>query len=108
MRNRIEPTRELLTTLRDAQLAHAAALCMTDHHTYSDDGYDYLKSALALAQRMLEITYDDDLTTLDAMLNTDPDHDDMNHALLNDYACDGIANAFYELKPIALDDGSDD
>jgi glycine betaine/choline ABC-type transport system substrate-binding protein len=83
----IKSNSDLVKALTTAQVKHTAELATDDHWLHSDDGYDYLQSALALSTVMLEILQTNDFKALDKMLN-EPGN------LLNEYACDGIASAF--------------
>jgi len=104
---KIEVTEKLLEQLKTAQLEHTARyIADALAHGYSDDEYDYLKGALALAQVMLTIDYNKDLNRLDCLLNKKSgalEYKGINfQESLDDFACDGIAEAFYKLKPNAL------
>ena len=92
----VEPTEELVARLFDAQLAHTKAT-IESYTLYpgSDDGRDYLNAALELAAVMSDIQMDNDLGAMSMLLNT-PNHIAMN------FACDGVANEFYELNCHAL------
>jgi len=84
-----------------SQLAWAAQQITADpcgdgraHWEWSDDGWDYLHAALNLASLMMDLE-----------MNADNDgwHELLAYGL-NDYACDGICPAIYDLKPPALSD----
>ena len=88
-------TRDEMKRLMIAQLENTKAqIEAAIAHGMSDDGYDYLTSSLALSQRITEIWFDEDQDNLEDLLRLG----------LADYACDGIAEAFYELNPPALAD----
>jgi len=95
----IDATPELLNEAMLAQMAHAHDMTKTPLHL-SDDGRDYLSAALDLASYLLDLDTDSRLKDFAAMLN---DLDD-EHALLQRYACDGIASFFYELNPPTMGD----
>lgn len=99
-RKEIKPTLKMLDALRLAQFTWTRDM-LNDALTcgYSDDGYDYLGAALELSQIMMQLHMNDDLTRLERMLNA---HCDDEEALAQ-FACDGVAPAFYDLKPRSLD-----
>lgn len=83
------PTQELI----NAQLKHTGELIKSAlEHGYSDDGYDYLTAGLALSKLLLDIQIDDDKVRWQALLSKD----------LADYACDGICEEIWTLRPAAL------
>jgi hypothetical protein len=98
LRPRIEPTPELLTSLKTAQLK-----CAQEHiesalaDGYGDDGYDYLKGALSLARDLVVMDYDGDMESLDKLLNGDDQSSELMFI-----ACDGIASNFYDLDCNAI------
>ena len=95
----MEYTKELLAEMKNAQLKWAATLA-TDavERGYSDDGYDYLTSALALAECLCHLDYDDDVERFKFLC------EDHEHGLGQDYACDGICPELWDLKVPTFDD----
>jgi hypothetical protein len=97
MTEQVKIDTEVINRLMTAQLKHVHA--MTDdeginHSTWSDDGYDYLKGALALGRDLLEISYDADVNKLGNMLDTQhPEFIPLN------YACDGVCEEVWKLIP---------
>ena len=84
-----------ITKIKNAQLLHASELAKDAvTHGYSDDGYDYLTSSLQLAHDLVEIDYDQDEMAFNELWN---EH-------LNHFACDGICDLIWEMKPPALKD----
>lgn len=86
-------TREMLT----AQLMWTRQLILDEtmpthdpHWTFSDDGWDYLNSALRLSAVMMEM--DHDVEKWQELLNEG----------LRDYACDGICPELWMTNPLAL------
>jgi hypothetical protein len=57
---------EDLVRLRDAQLKHASERIASEH--YSDDGYDYLQTALQLAHDIVVIERNEDVEGLHRLL----------------------------------------
>jgi hypothetical protein len=106
MREKIKTDKEMISRLTKAQLKWAADMMLDDHWQYSDDGWDYCQGAVGLAHTMLHISYDQDTERLEGLLNNKPE--DNPEDSLGYVPCDGVCPAFYELKPIALDDGADD
>ena len=94
----VEINEALLKTLATAQLKYVHS--MTDdetiaHSFWSDDGYDYLKGALALGQDLLSMQFNDDLDALRVLL------DPSNHGFVaHNYASDGICGAVYDALPV--------
>jgi hypothetical protein len=83
----------LTQELVNAQLKHTGQLIKSAlEHGYGDDGYDYLRAGLNLSAQMVEIKYNDDGEEWQYLLNEG----------LADYACDGICQELYDLKPTAL------
>lgn len=126
-RPRIEPTEENLKRFFHAQMNATKDQIATFQEYGGDDGYDYVTAAIDLAGVMVELYYESDLDRFDALMNTEiPEYmqdttgpDDtlykkweefqekyhMPH--LQEYACDGVANEFYEEAP-ALYDSTED
>lgn len=79
-----------------AQAAHTAAMLQdaVDRKGFSDDGYDYISSALDVTQTLLSYAYDvpNAPQTLTEWLkgNYDETHQLYAQAPLFDHACDGI------------------
>lgn len=96
----IEVNKELIHRLTKAQLKHAAAMMLDDHWEYSDDGWDYCQAAADLAHTMLHIDYDDDVKRLTKLLNNPCGEEES----LANFACDGVCQEFYDLKPPSLKD----
>jgi len=98
MRPRIEPTMELLEKINLSQLK-----CVKEHvdaaieRGYGDDGYDYLKGALALSRDLIVAEYDGDLKMLDDLINGDENTSDLQFI-----ACDGICEELFALDCNAL------
>lgn len=91
-----------LCALRDAQLRHCRDMCQDALiHGYSDDGMDYLSAACQLAHDMVTLEYDAIYP-----MDTDPKSNFPN--LRDDYACDGVANLFYEWGLVPDFDEEDD
>lgn len=88
-------TNEQCVALTNAQLEHARDYITLSlpPNRLSDDGADYLTAALNLASYLVEF-------------NNDPDQFEafLNNEFLLDYACDGICQAIYDLKPACLED----
>jgi len=83
----------LTQELVNAQLRHTGELIKGAlEHGYSDDGYDYLTSGLRLSELLMHIQIDNDKERWQELLNWG----------LADYACDGICEELYALKPAAL------
>jgi hypothetical protein len=88
-------TPEMLDKLYLAQLVHAQAMIgetLTSKYGMTDDGFDYLTSALALAERMTRFRFDEGLEAFQEFLNDENDG-------LRSYACDGVAEAFEPYMP---------
>lgn len=101
----IVPTEELLDKLWRAQLTETRnRIDSALEHGYSDDGHDYLDSSLTLSSVMTGFHYDHDLKSLGKLLNDPHNPDSGDLSSLADYACDGVAAAFYDLNCIALAD----
>lgn len=119
-RPRVEPTEENIERFFIAQLKCAKEHMESWIEGYrSDDGYDYLTSAMDLAHAMTDIFYDSDKDRFDALMNTEiPEHyqytersaaiwnqkvadfeEDWHVIHLTQFACDGVANEFYEEAP---------
>jgi hypothetical protein len=105
MREKIEVTTELLNTLKVEQLKYCAAMIneTLERGWYSDDGYDYLRASLELARELVDIDYEGDVGRLDRMLNQAESTE-----TLQNYACDGICQVIWDLKPPSLGDIDDD
>lgn len=123
----IEITEELLYTLYCAALDKVKYFLLTEsetkinvHQDYSvitigrpsyrdkdyafhDDSHDDLSTALEIAERMRSMYYETDLQDLNLLINQ-PYNPESSVPLtqLADYACDGIAQAFYDLNCPAL------
>jgi hypothetical protein len=83
----------LTQDLINAQLKHTRELIdVALAHSIGDDMHDYLTSALGLSELMMRIKIDDDEAAWQHMLDDD----------LADYACGGICEELYALKPAAL------
>jgi hypothetical protein len=85
-----------LPTILAAQIAWANDLFSTGHHTYSDDGADYLSSAFALAAELVHVTPDE----FEAMI--DPSNEDK--FVMNSYACDGVCPMIVDMLPAGWED----
>ena len=84
-----------INKIKNAQLLHASELAKdAAERGYSDDGYDYLTASLQLAHDLVVMQYDDDEAGFNELWNED----------LNHYACDGICDLIWEMKPPALKD----
>ena len=97
----VEPTEELAARLFVAQLVHTKAT-IESYLLYpgSDDGRDYLEASLDLSHDMAVIEMGSDMSLFHQLLNRP-------NQIFNNYACDGVANEFYELNcpgaPLDLD-----
>lgn len=81
-------TRDELNAIVDAQLKHTVNLIQSGHHKTSDDGHDYLTSALRLSLDLLDHDINDSLRDATVLLRD---------VYLN-YACDGVCA---EIAPYA-------
>lgn len=82
-----------LIAIKNAQLTLVRELIDVElAGSQSDDHYDYLTAGLALAERVCHIAYLQDETAFQELLNTG----------LDEYACDGICQAIYDLNPLSL------
>ena len=76
-----------------AQLRHTRELINGAlEHGYSDDGHDYLTSGLILSEQLMQIQIDGDWERWQKLLDED----------LADYACDGICEQIWAMRPKAL------
>lgn len=84
---------KLLHEITKAQLKHAVELASDDHWEHSDDGHDYLTSALRLAADIADLDFEDSIDSATKLLD---------EVLLN-YACDGICPEIMALEPKELE-----
>jgi hypothetical protein len=109
MAAKVTVTRELIETLRDAQLRHLRDGFLVEeksekdpqgiysgigHSKWSDDGYDYLRGALNLSSALVEAYFEDNVDMVTLML--DPESDEY---IPHNYATDGICNEVWAVLP---------
>jgi hypothetical protein len=85
-------TQEKFVELLKAQAQCASELLSSEHWLYSDDGMDYVAAACNLFASMVR-SYRE---AFEKELNT-------KGAIIDNYACDGIANIFFKLGVPAMD-----
>ncbi len=109
---RIEPTKELLIELRNAQAKHTAELLTDPHNRFADDWGDDTNAALILMRVLFDFTWDEyDLEGFDKWINTpyDENADDLEitpntHIVTLAHAggCDGYCQELYDLDCPAM------
>jgi hypothetical protein len=93
--------------LADAQLNYLAQMIQTGIE-YQDDGGDDFGAALDLSQILFDACQNENSELVSHMLNDTRDEweafDQRGLTYLNDFACDGICPAIYDLNCIALEE----
>lgn len=88
-------TSDMFAAITNAQLEHTRDMitaCLPPNRMY-DDAADYLSAALSLSDYLISLNGDVDMFNVF-----------INSADIANYACDGICQAIYDLKPAALEE----
>jgi hypothetical protein len=101
---------DLLVKITQAQLKHTSELMSNDHWLYSDDAFDDITSATRLSSDLLDML-EQSLLDSREIDETRPPGIVTAAKLLDtglwEYACDGVCQFLYDLKPKSLDDDYD-
>jgi hypothetical protein len=98
-------TYDMLVQITSNQLKHTSDLSASNFWLNSDESFDYVSSAIALSQTLLDLVQD--AREISIHLITANDLDDLAKLLdsgLQEYASDGICKFLYDLKPKSLAD----
>ncbi|OAF11893.1 hypothetical protein [Bradyrhizobium neotropicale] len=98
MRESIRPSLELIERLKNAQLRHASRMAADcAQRNYSDDDYDYLRTALRLAAYLVDLDHERDLEKFGELLN-----DTSERSVLMNCGCDGICHEIWATNAPSL------